>query len=31
LAWVSPLLGMLLWIPVFMVLDGLRMGGWRRR
>ncbi|GAB3371614.1 rod shape-determining protein MreD [Lysobacter rhizosphaerae] len=31
LAWVSPLLGMLLWIPVFMLLDGLRMGGWRRR
>jgi rod shape-determining protein MreD len=31
LAWVSPLIGMLLWIPVFMLLDGLRMGGWRRR
>ncbi|GAB3347074.1 rod shape-determining protein MreD [Lysobacter tyrosinilyticus] len=30
-AWLSPLLGMLLWIPVFMLLDGLRMGGWRRR
>ena len=29
-AWLSPLLGMLLWIPVFVLLDGLRMG-WRRR
>jgi len=30
-AWLSPLLGMLLWIPVFVLLDGLRMGGWRKR
>ena len=30
-AWLSPLVGMLLWIPVFVLLDGLRMGGWRRR
>jgi rod shape-determining protein MreD len=29
--WLSPLLGMLLWIPVFVLLDGLRMGGWKRR
>ncbi|MFC5570217.1 rod shape-determining protein MreD [Lysobacter yangpyeongensis] len=31
LSWFSPLVGMLLWVPVFMLLDGLRMGGWRRR
>jgi len=31
LAWFSPLIGMLLWVPVFMLLDGLRMGGWNRR
>ncbi|QNP42168.1 rod shape-determining protein MreD [Lysobacter solisilvae (ex Woo and Kim 2020)] len=30
-SWFSPLVGMLLWIPVFVLLDGLRMGGWRRR
>ena len=30
-AWLSPLVGMLLWIPVFVLLDGLRMGGWKRR
>lgn len=30
-AWLSPLLGMLLWIPVFVLLDGMRMGGWRKR
>lgn len=30
-SWFSPLVGALLWIPVFMLLDGLRMGGWRRR
>ena len=29
--WLSPLLGLLLWIPVFVLLDSLRMGGWRRR
>lgn len=28
--WFSPLIGMLLWVPVFMLLDGLRMG-WGRR
>jgi rod shape-determining protein MreD len=31
LAWVSPLIGMLLWVPVFMLLDGLRMGSWKKR
>jgi rod shape-determining protein MreD len=31
LAWFSPLIGMLLWVPVFMLLDSLRMGGWGRR
>lgn len=31
LSWFSPLVGMLLWVPVFVLLDGLRMGGWRRR
>ncbi len=31
LSWFSPVVGMLLWIPVFVLLDGLRMGGWRRR
>ena len=31
LAWFSPLIGMLLWVPVFMLLDGLRMGGWGKR
>ena len=30
IAWFSPLIGMLLWVPVFMLLDGLRMG-WGRR
>jgi rod shape-determining protein MreD len=30
-AWFSPLIGMLLWVPVFMLLDGLRMGSWGRR
>jgi rod shape-determining protein MreD len=29
--WLSPLVGLLLWVPVFVLLDGLRMGGWRRR
>lgn len=29
-AWLSPLLGMLLWPPVFLVLDALRLGRWRR-
>jgi rod shape-determining protein MreD len=31
LAWFSPLIGMLLWVPVFMLLDGVRMGGWGKR
>jgi rod shape-determining protein MreD len=31
LVWFSPLIGMLLWVPVFMLLDGLRMGSWGRR
>lgn len=30
LAWVAPLIGMLLWMPVFVLLDGLRVGGWRK-
>jgi rod shape-determining protein MreD len=29
--WLSPLVGLLLWVPVFVLLDGLRMGGWRKR
>lgn len=31
MSWFSPLVGMLLWGPVFVLLDGLRMGGWRRK
>lgn len=31
LSWFSPLVGMLLWVPVFVLLDGLRMGGWRSK
>lgn len=31
LSWFSPVVGMLLWVPVFVLLDGLRMGGWKRR
>ena len=31
IAWFSPLIGLLLWVPVFMLLDGLRMGGWGKR
>ncbi|MFP7722977.1 rod shape-determining protein MreD [Lysobacter sp. A3-1-A15] len=31
LAWASPVLGMLLWPPVFMLLDALRHGGGRGR
>lgn len=30
-AWIAPLLGMLLWAPLFLVLDGLRLRAWRRR
>ncbi|GAB3389618.1 rod shape-determining protein MreD [Lysobacter fragariae] len=29
-AWFGPLVGMLLWVPVFALVDGLRLG-WRRR
>lgn len=29
--WLAPLAGMLLWAPVFLLLDGLRLGHWRRR
>ena len=27
----APLVGLLLWAPVFLLLDGLRLGHWRRR
>ena len=29
--WLAPLVGMLLWPPVFLILDALRLGAWRRR
>lgn len=29
--WLAPLAGMLLWPPMFLVLDALRLGSWRRR
>lgn len=29
--WIAPLLGMLLWAPLFLVLDGLRLRAWGRR
>ena len=29
--WIAPLLGMLLWGPVYVALDALRVGAWRRR
>ena len=29
--WLAPLAGMVLWTPVFLLLDGLRLGQWRRR
>ena len=29
--WLAPLGGMLLWAPAFLLLDGLRLGGWRSR
>jgi rod shape-determining protein MreD len=29
--WLAPLAGMLLWAPVFLLLDALRLGSWRRR
>ena len=31
LAWFAPVVGMLLWVPVFASLDSLRLGTWRRR
>lgn len=31
LAWLAPALGMLLWAPLFFVLDALRLRAWRRR
>lgn len=31
LAWFAPVVGMLLWVPVFAILDSLRLGTWRRR
>ncbi|WP_119717516.1 rod shape-determining protein MreD [Cognatilysobacter tabacisoli] len=30
-AWIAPLVGLLLWAPVFLALDALRLGHWRRR
>ena len=29
--WIAPLLGTLLWGPVYVALDALRVGAWRRR
>ncbi|GAB3340670.1 rod shape-determining protein MreD [Marilutibacter aestuarii] len=29
--WFAPLVGMLLWVPLNLVLDAARQGGWRRR
>jgi rod shape-determining protein MreD len=29
--WLSPLAGMLLWPLIFLLLDALRLGSWRRR
>jgi rod shape-determining protein MreD len=31
LSWAAPVVGMLLWVPVFAILDSLRLGTWRRR
>ena len=31
LAWLAPVLGMLLWPPLFFLLDALRLRAWRRR
>ena len=31
LSWLAPLVGMLLWPPVFVLIDALRLGHWRRR
>ena len=29
--WLAPLVGMLLWPPLFLLMDALRLGSWRRR
>ena len=29
--WLAPLLGMVLWGPVYVALDAMRVGAWRRR
>ena len=29
--WLAPLLGLLLWGPVYVALDALRIGAWRKR
>ncbi len=29
--WSAPLVGMLLWPPVFLILDAVRLGAWRKR
>jgi len=31
MSWLAPLGGMLLWAPVFVLLDALRLGAWHRR
>ena len=31
LYWLAPVVGMLLWAPVFVLLDAMRFGAWRRR
>ena len=31
MTWLAPVLGMLLWPPVFLLIDALRLGSWRRR
>jgi rod shape-determining protein MreD len=31
MAWFAPLVGMLLWAPVFFLLDALRLRAWRKR
>jgi len=30
-SWIAPAIGMLLWMPVFVLLDAARWGGWRKR
>ena len=29
--WIAPVVGMVLWGPVYVALDAMRMGAWRRR